>query len=137
MVHYCTFSKRIRRGLPDQSCPSPSAKMLSEIGIELAECKCSKPSPPTSHRWVFSCTFAHQLHGHGWRQRYYITESPFHPQLWIHRKLCPCCRKTYTLLPCGSKPSSCSPGDQPPHPAYRSRKGTSTPLAIRSTAAQM
>jgi hypothetical protein len=57
--------------------------------------------PPSSHSLgVFFCTFCRtRLHGHGWRKRYFITDSLSSLQLWIHRKLCPCCRKTYTLLP--------------------------------------
>ena len=40
-----------------------------------------------------------KLHGHGWRRRYFINDSLESLQIWIHRKLCPCCRRTYTLLP--------------------------------------
>ena len=76
--------------------------MLLEIAIELAELQVIEgQGPPTSQSLgSFSCTFCRiRLHGHGWRKRYYITESLSSLQLWIHRKLCPCCRKTYTLLP--------------------------------------
>ena len=76
--------------------------MLLEIAIELAELQVVEDQgPPSSHSLgVFFCTFCRtRLHGHGWRKRYYITDSLSSLQLWIHRKLCPCCRKTYTLLP--------------------------------------
>jgi len=57
--------------------------------------------PPNSQSLgVFSCTFCRtRLYGHGWRRRYFITGDLASLRLWIHRKLCPCCRKTYTLLP--------------------------------------
>ncbi len=40
-----------------------------------------------------------KLHGHGWRQRYFEDIDQQSLRLWIHRKLCPGCGITYTLLP--------------------------------------
>ena len=41
----------------------------------------------------------HKLHGHGWRLRYFIDCNGISIRIWIHRKLCPDCKMTYTLLP--------------------------------------
>jgi hypothetical protein len=39
------------------------------------------------------------LHGHGWRQRYLVDGENHEYSIWIHRKRCPRCSTTYTLLP--------------------------------------
>ena len=49
-----------------------------------------------------TCPFcAYHLHGHGWRTRYLEGEPERFIQVWIHRKKCPHCRRTYTLIPEG------------------------------------
>lgn len=40
-----------------------------------------------------------RLHGHGWRSRFCQDGSRSCFSIWIHRKYCPHCRNTYTLLP--------------------------------------
>jgi len=39
------------------------------------------------------------LHGHGWRIRFCQDSSRSCFRIWIHRKYCPKCRNTFTLLP--------------------------------------
>lgn len=46
------------------------------------------------------CCSSH-LHGHGWRKRHLEKEPGRFIQVWIHRKRCPHCRRTYTLIPEG------------------------------------
>ena len=38
------------------------------------------------------------LHGHGWRRRYLEKEWGEFIRVWVHRKRCPHCRRTYTLI---------------------------------------
>ncbi|WP_332446719.1 IS1634 family transposase [Sphaerochaeta sp.] len=52
--------------------------MLLEIAIELAELQVVEGEGPPNAQilCVYSCTFCRtRLHGHGWRRRYYITDS--------------------------------------------------------------
>ena len=56
--------------------------------------------PQSAAMGTFCCVFCHhKLHGHGWRKRYFIDATPKSFQIWLHRKICPCCWTTYTLLP--------------------------------------
>lgn len=56
--------------------------------------------PQSAVMGTFPCVFCHhKLHGHGWRKRYSIDATLNSFQIWIHRKICPCCGTTYTLLP--------------------------------------
>jgi len=41
------------------------------------------------------------LHGHGWRKRSHFDDSGHGIEIWVHRCLCPRCRKSYTVLPEG------------------------------------
>lgn len=56
--------------------------------------------PESSLYGYMSCPicFTH-LHGHGWRQRYMHVGGRQFSFIWVHRKLCPKCRRTYTLVP--------------------------------------
>jgi len=40
-----------------------------------------------------------RLYGHGWRKRYCIDVELNELRIWIHRKYCPVCGMTYTLIP--------------------------------------
>lgn len=76
--------------------------MLLEIAIELAQLQVvdGKEHPESKMLGLFHCIFCnHLLHGHGWRKRYFIDQSLSSMQVWLHRKFCPCCGKTFTLLP--------------------------------------
>ena len=42
-----------------------------------------------------------RLYGHGWRKRHLEKEKGVFVSIWIHRKRCPDCRKTYTIIPEG------------------------------------
>ena len=42
-----------------------------------------------------------RLYGHGWRKRHLEKEKGVFVSIWIHRKRCPFCRKTYTIIPEG------------------------------------
>lgn len=47
-----------------------------------------------------SCPVCHNhLHGHGWRTRFCQDSSRSCYRIWIHRKYCPRCKNTFTLLP--------------------------------------
>ena len=41
----------------------------------------------------------HRLYGHGWRQRHFIDGALDEMRIWVHRKLCPHCHMSYTLVP--------------------------------------
>ncbi|MCF7945354.1 MAG: DUF6431 domain-containing protein [Spirochaetia bacterium] len=48
---------------------------------------------------IFCPCCGKRLHGHGWRQRYFIDADLKEFLIWIHRKHCPNCGMTFTLLP--------------------------------------
>jgi hypothetical protein len=76
--------------------------MLLEIAIELAVLQVveGEGPPKSGDLGQFRCPACKVgLHGHGWRRRYFINDALESLQIWIHRKLCPCCQRTYTLLP--------------------------------------
>lgn len=76
--------------------------MLLEIAIDLKTIQVVEgEGPPRSSVTGEHCC-AHcnrKLHGHGWRRRYFLDKDLTPEVLWIHRKLCPLCKTTYTLLP--------------------------------------
>jgi len=76
--------------------------MLLEIAIEPVVLQVVEGKGPPKSRVLgqFRCPACKvMLHGHGWRRRYFINDALESLQIWIHRKLCPCCWRTYTLLP--------------------------------------
>lgn len=77
--------------------------MLLEIDIELEKMQVEENSvhPPYSKiLGKFMCPLcSHNLHGHGWRKRYFVDVDLITLHIWIHRKYCPKCRTSYTLLP--------------------------------------
>lgn len=65
--------------------------MLLEIAIELQVLQVVEGTgPPKSQKiGTFHCPACKvKLHGHGWRRRYFITETLNSIQIWIHRKRC-------------------------------------------------
>jgi hypothetical protein len=76
--------------------------MLLEIAIDLQIIQVveGEGPPPSSVIGNHFCAHCNQkLHGHGWRRRYFQDTAVNTMVLWIHRKLCPMCKTTYTLLP--------------------------------------
>jgi hypothetical protein len=76
--------------------------MLLEIAIDLQIIQVveGEGPPPSSVTGEHYCAHCNQrLHGHGWRRRYFLDKALDAVVLWIHRKLCPLCKTTYTLLP--------------------------------------
>lgn len=77
--------------------------MLLEIDAELEKMQVEEnsvhpPDPKLLGRFVCPICL-HNLHGHGWRKRYFVDVDLIALQIWIHRKYCPKCRSSYTLLP--------------------------------------
>lgn len=56
--------------------------------------------PDCSMFGYIACPVCHShLQGHGWRRRYLQDGADTCRTIWIHRKRCPVCGRTYTLLP--------------------------------------
>ncbi len=77
--------------------------MLLEIDINIENIQVEEESshpPDFTILGKFTCPLCGlTLHGHGWRKRYYIDVDFLVLQIWVHRKICPNCRITFTLLP--------------------------------------
>lgn len=80
-------------------------QMLLKLGIHYTEFQVKsdegKPYSRTESL-VFTCVICgYRLHGHGWRERIVYDEDNQQVIIWVHRKRCPSCGQTYTLLPLG------------------------------------
>ncbi len=77
--------------------------MLLEIDVKLENIQVGEDTLHPPHAGMlgsFACPLcSHTLHGHGWRKRYFIDVDLVALQIWIHRKICPQCLMTFTLLP--------------------------------------
>lgn len=70
---------------------------VSSLKIQVT--KSGKPPDCSIFGIMYCICCGHKLHGHGWRLRYYIDVHGVAIRIWIHRKRCPECKMTYTILP--------------------------------------
>lgn len=79
--------------------------LQSEERIEIFQVRKGRKHPSHNVFGSVLCPFcARELHGHGWRTRYYCNEQGETLLIHIHRKLCPECRVSFTILPKGVHP---------------------------------
>ena len=82
--------------------PSLAKKMLLQCPLdgEKIQVLLQDKHPNCEIFGYMSCPVCHNhLHGHGWRTRFCQDSSRSCYRIWIHRKYCPHCRNTFTLLP--------------------------------------
>lgn len=72
-------------------CPLDGDKLQALLGKEHPECN-------IFGYWTCPVCGRH-MHGHGWRSRVVQDSASTSFRIWIHRKLCPNCGLTCTLLP--------------------------------------
>lgn len=85
-----------------KSCsPSLQKKMLLQCPLdgEKIQLLLQDKHPNSEIFGYMSCPVCHNhLHGHGWRTRFCQDSSRSCYKIWIHRKYCPQCKNTFTLL---------------------------------------
>lgn len=72
----------------------------SDISLDKAQYIKGRERPGYSDPRRFSCPVCNRkMHGHGWRLRYCCDKEGESIQIWVHRLICPECRRTATVLP--------------------------------------
>lgn len=72
----------------------------SAISLDKAQYVEGKERPGYSDSQRFFCPVCkRKMHGHGWRLRYCCDKEGESILIWIHRLICPECRRTATVLP--------------------------------------